>query len=1589
MTPRMLPFASLSIALLVAALAGASPVFEGQVTPDQYTWTQIADGSYRLELTGGRPLGVTDQPDLPGRELLLLIPDNLPVVDIRVEPVRVRREALPGRLALAGPLVAGNLDVLPQHHLQAQDGAFPATWGQFGGLHDWRGYRLLAVNLHPFRVVDTADGPVLEVLEEYTIEAVTSGSFNREAPLVRQRQVAGERARLEATLAGIVANPGRIGMYQRDDGAPLDKAGDPFLPAPLPALDGSAVRYLVITTEQLAGEFQRLADHRTAQGLPALVVTVEWIEANYRAGADLQETIRSFLKDAYSKWGMEYVLLGGDTDVVPTRIIRSLFYPYGGHTDIPTDSYYAGLDGTWAADGDGWFGEPYVSLANPGDQADMAPDVAVGRAPVRDAVGVSQYVDKVIAYESAPAGATWPNQILYAAEVLFPADWHPGDVITLDGAQYANTLVTQFLEPCTDMDYLRMYETDTLFPRDLNLTRAALIDSLNSGHYGQVNQFGHGHYFNMSVGDANFTVADAAALNNPNPFLLFAINCASGAFDVSCLLERFVQNPHGGAIMSVGAAREAFPSNSFGYQEITYDNMWCQDEPRTAVALNAARLTYVGNTERNTVDRWTQLNAVIIGDPALGIWSGSPQTPVIEAPASVVAGEQDVIVTVRVGLTPLMGADVCLAKDGETYAFGTTDGAGEAVLKVLPASAGNLVLTVSGKGLARTTRTIAVQGLDTYLQLDDVTIIDNGGNNNGLPESGEVVSMDLGFTDVGGAGASNLSVTVSSSDTDLNVITATAALADCPPGGTTTTLTPLALRAASTVRDGTSFALRVEVTDGASTWVSNHRLDVGAPDPSVVALIVDDQTYGNNNGVAESGERLVLRPRVKNYGGGTLDQLIVQIVDPAAGVTVHGSFAQISTLPPLAEGGPTSGELSLTLDDITMAAPCRLNFLDNHGRTFSLAVAFNPVTPPSAPEADATVAADAIALRWEPSGDEGVIGYHVYRSGSAEGPFVRTNVDLVANIAYFEDRGLDQLTYYWYKVKAVDSSFMESDFSEVTAATTMPAELENFPLPFAVQTSGHAAVGDVDGDGRLEIVLASDEVYVWNDDGSELIDGDNDAQTTGPLTDVEGQFGPAGVALADLDGEPGLEIIVSERIGQSRIIVYKADGSILPGWPRNMQSSWTWATPSVGDVDGDGDLEVVVNDVGGRLFVWHHDGTELVDGDNNPSTDGVFIDRPDSWTLSSPALYDLDGDGACEMIFGTRVYTGDNGLLAYSHTGEQVRGFPFDTGNGNILCSPAVADVDRDGVREIIFFTTSNNLYVINNEGELYDGFPVHYNSVYDDSAGPSPAVGDFDGDGDFEILWPVNAGSFRMDLLVVDTDVAGGTSGDILPGWPVQLPANSEGSPVVGDLDGDGLADVVQPIGSDETETPDLIMAFNSVGEGLPGFPIALGGHCRSTPVICDLDLDGDTDLVYGSWDLELHVWDLPVLHDPTAIAWPTFQGTPARDGRAYQFSVTAVEDELPGVFTVLPPRPNPFNPVTTVRLYVTPGADTRLDVSVFDVRGRVVRRLHRGESQPGWHEFTWDGRDDAGRGQASGVYFVRARQSQASQTFKMTLVK
>jgi flagellar hook assembly protein FlgD len=84
----------------------------------------------------------------------------------------------------------------------------------------------------------------------------------------------------------------------------------------------------------------------------------------------------------------------------------------------------------------------------------------------------------------------------------------------------------------------------------------------------------------------------------------------------------------------------------------------------------------------------------------------------------------------------------------------------------------------------------------------------------------------------------------------------------------------------------------------------------------------------------------------------------------------------------------------------------------------------------------------------------------------------------------------------------------------------------------------------------------------------------------------------------------------------------------------------------------------------------------------------------------------------------------------------------------------------------------------------------------------------------------------------------------------------------------------------------------------------------------------------------------------------------------------------------------PNPFNPTTTIAYELSSPAPIHL--RVYDVAGRLVRTLEHGTLQTaGRHEVRWDGRDETGRGVASGMYVYRLDDGQARESGRMLLVK
>lgn len=105
------------------------------------------------------------------------------------------------------------------------------------------------------------------------------------------------------------------------------------------------------------------------------------------------------------------------------------------------------------------------------------------------------------------------------------------------------------------------------------------------------------------------------------------------------------------------------------------------------------------------------------------------------------------------------------------------------------------------------------------------------------------------------------------------------------------------------------------------------------------------------------------------------------------------------------------------------------------------------------------------------------------------------------------------------------------------------------------------------------------------------------------------------------------------------------------------------------------------------------------------------------------------------------------------------------------------------------------------------------------------------------------------------------------------------------------------------------------------------------------------------------------------------------------YQSAVGVPDADMPSAMQFVSAAPNPFNPKITIVFEVTREQD--LTVVVYDLLGRCVRTLARGNRVAGRHEVLWNGRDTQNRAVASGTYIIRLEAESGVEARKIALVR
>ena len=387
------------------------------------------------------------------------------------------------------------------------------------------------------------------------------------------------------------------------------------------------------------------------------------------------------------------------------------------------------------------------------------------------------------------------------------------------------------------------------------------------------------------------------------------------------------------------------------------------------------------------------------------------------------------------------------------------------------------------------------------------------------------------------------------------------------------------------------------------------------------------------------------------------------------------------------------------------------------------------------------------------------------------------------------------------------------------------------------------AAADMDGNGTEDVVAATNNGHVVaiSHNGSVLWD-----------TDVARSFGMAAgtqeiassPAIADIDADGRLEVVVGtgstrgDVCTQGGVVVLDHNGNVQHGWPQLAVDGSTgppgcrdtvFSSPAVGDLDNDGDMEIIAGGFDKRIYAWHHDGSLLpgyppdsYHSQRYPTWDSLKGRLADTiW--SSPALADMDRDGYLDIVIGS-----DEGDLA------PERDCPYEVPPG----WPAEY--------------CGGGLYVLDRHGELLPGFPVYIHETMQSS----PAVADINDDGSPDIV--VGTGSFYHNnspdhptngfrLFVFDAQ------GNPLSGWEGGQPVGGPvpASPAVGDITGDGKSEIVVA-----TKDEKKLYAWSGDGELVPGFPMTpldLFGNTSgnfdagTSFVLADYNGDGDMEIFFA----------------------------------------------------------------------------------------------------------------------------------------------
>lgn len=626
--------------------------------------------------------------------------------------------------------------------------------------------------------------------------------------------------------------------------------------------------YLIITPEEFVSEFDALVYHYLIRGMKTVVKSKEEILAEMD-GQDAQEKIRNYIIQEYTANNVSYVMLGGDVEHIPYRGFYCSVQSSSVYEDdnIPSDLYYSALDGNWNTDGDGKWGEI--------GEDDLLPEVAVARFSFSNTTELASMLNKTTNYQSNPVLGNLGHPLM-AGEHLYdaPTTWGSDYLELMIGYQNENGYETTGIPE--ENTITKLYDMESTW----NTTM--LTSEINQGknfvhHVGHANENTVMKYYTSDITNSAFSGANGIDHQFTN---VYTHGCICGSFDASdCIAEQMVKIDNFAAAF-VGNSRygwfnegqtegpsahihREFVNALYHEREYRIGMAHMISKFETAPWVNAA-----GQHEEGAL-RWCFYDCNVLGDPAMGIWTAEPREIYVEYPTTISIGQETFEVSVTTASSDVPYAmNATLIMDDDIYGTSDFPDTGMLEMEIDPVftNVGTATLWVTGYNLIPQSFEVQIIPAEgAYVVFAGCEIEDASGNNNGMLDYGEIVSLNMSLENVGAIAAESIVANISCSNSDITINTATATYGDIAGNTTVELESAFEITASNDIEDGSPVVFDLEFVGDNGTWEGQMTIIAHAPAFEIVSFSLNDEA-GNNNGRLDPGETVIFSVDVANTG---------------------------------------------------------------------------------------------------------------------------------------------------------------------------------------------------------------------------------------------------------------------------------------------------------------------------------------------------------------------------------------------------------------------------------------------------------------------------------------------------------------------------------------------------------------------------------------------------------------------------------------------------------------------------------------------------------------------------------------------------